>query len=134
MKEDDLREREGTMKDRLIDVRGPGRVGLVTELDILRAYADACRQGAIAPEDDPHISAHMTSDPVTVEGEAFVNTDADPNGYSGGVIPLIADFITDHGIEASVADAWAGELRGLSKSGDYYFTVTKFAFSGMNPH
>lgn len=83
------------------------------------------------------LASEMTSagfTEITVEGEAFVNTDAGPNGYSGGVIPLIADFVTDHGIEASVADAWAAELRGLSKSGDYYFTVTTFAFSGMNPH
>lgn len=48
---------------------GENLVGLVTEVDVLRAYTDACLRGAIAPEDDPSIEQHLALGPVTVEGD-----------------------------------------------------------------
>ncbi len=44
--------------------------GMVTEIDILRAYADACRKGDIGPDDDARIEEHMTREPATIDGEA----------------------------------------------------------------
>ena len=44
--------------------------GLVTEVDVLRAYADACRRDAIQADRDARIEAHMTRDPATINGDA----------------------------------------------------------------
>lgn len=39
--------------------------GIVTEMDVLRAYVRATRTGVVSPKDDPVIGEVMTADPVT---------------------------------------------------------------------
>jgi SAM-dependent methyltransferase len=70
---------------------------------------------------------------VEVEGHAFTNTDAGPDTYSGGIIPLVADFVVDRGIPAEDTAAWRSELEALSAAGRYFFTVTQCCFSGTLP-
>lgn len=70
---------------------------------------------------------------VAVEGHAFVNTDTGPDGYSGGLIPLVEDFVATRGIPVGEAAAWRGELEDLSTAGRYFFTVTQFCFSAVAP-
>jgi len=50
-------------------VQGGDLVGLVTEIDVLRAYTDACRLGSIGPDEDPRIGEHLVLGPVTVEAD-----------------------------------------------------------------
>lgn len=40
-------------------------VGVVTEVDVLRAFVDACAQGRIAKRADAKVSAHMSAEPAT---------------------------------------------------------------------
>jgi len=70
---------------------------------------------------------------VDLEGHAFVNTDAGPDTYSGLVIPLIEQFVGDHGVTADEAVAWRSELDALSEAHEYFFSVTQFCFSAMKP-
>ena len=58
-------------------VQGAEVTGLVTEVDILRAYASACRRGAIVASKVPRVREHMTLDPVTVTGDASADEAAD---------------------------------------------------------
>lgn len=46
---------------------GEELVGIVTEMDILRAYVKATRAGQVAAGDDPVIGEVMTSGPTTIE-------------------------------------------------------------------
>src|SRR5690606_12467247 len=45
-------------------VRGRDLVGILTEGDVLEAYASACRAGALALEDDPPLGLAMTRELV----------------------------------------------------------------------
>jgi len=51
-------------------LRGGALAGLVTEMDVLRAYADACRTGRLAPDAEERIDRYMTREPVTIAGDA----------------------------------------------------------------
>lgn len=44
-------------------------LGVVTEMDVLRAYSDACRRGRVRPADDPPMREVMTRDPLVVGPE-----------------------------------------------------------------
>lgn len=44
--------------------------GLLSEMDVLRGFADARRAGRVAPQDDPPIERRMTRGPLTVAGDA----------------------------------------------------------------
>lgn len=44
--------------------------GIVTEVDVLKAYSRACRRGLIGPSTDPRIDQHMTHNPITVQRDA----------------------------------------------------------------
>lgn len=70
---------------------------------------------------------------VDVEGHAFTNTDAGPDTYSGGIIPLVEDFVVGRGMPVEEAAAWRSELEMLSASDRYFFTVTQFRFSAAVP-
>jgi SAM-dependent methyltransferase len=70
---------------------------------------------------------------VRVQGHAFVNTNAGPDTYSGGVIPLIESFVADHGISAAEAARWRSELHALSDERRYFFSVTQFCFTAFTP-
>jgi SAM-dependent methyltransferase len=71
---------------------------------------------------------------VRMQGHAFVNIDSGPDGYSGSIIPLVSDYVTANGIGTSEAAEWARELHGLSESGTYYFSLTKFVFDAQKPN
>lgn len=51
-------------------LRDASVAGLITEVDILRAYADACRRGHVTPDQDSRIQEHMTHGPTTIDGDA----------------------------------------------------------------
>ncbi len=70
---------------------------------------------------------------VETHGHAFVNTDNSLDGYSGAVIPLIADFATANNVSAKEAVSWSNELQELSRNGEYFFTITKFVFDARRP-
>ena len=70
---------------------------------------------------------------VETHGHAFVNTDNSLDGYSGAIIPLITDFVTANSVSVQEAAAWSEELQELSRQGKYFFTVTKFVFTGRKP-
>ncbi len=103
--------------------------------------ADAARMGNVLRVWDEHLAhpslpqrlaSEMTDAGfvnIQMEGHAFVNTDAGPDAYSGGIIPLVEDFVAGHGVPAEEAAAWRRELEALSDAGRYFFTVTQFCFS-----
>ena len=70
---------------------------------------------------------------VETHGHAFVNTDNSLDGYSGAVIPLIADFAAANNVSAKEAASWSDELQELSRNDEYFFTVTKFVFNARRP-
>ncbi len=51
-------------------LRGDELVGVMTDVDIMGAYAQACRSGRIPAEEDTPISDHMTPAPRTIEPDA----------------------------------------------------------------
>ncbi len=51
-------------------VRGEELVGVMTDADVLGAYAQACRGGRIPPEEDTPISDHMTPAPRSIAPDA----------------------------------------------------------------
>ncbi len=51
-------------------VDGGRLVGIVTEMDVLRAYADACRHGLLTAREDTALRRHMTPSPATIEADA----------------------------------------------------------------
>ena len=85
----------------------------------------------------PRTLAHDITDggfiDVETRGHAFVNTDSGPDGYSGALIPLITDFATANSVSVKEAGSWSDELQELSHKGKYFFTVTKFVFTGRKP-
>ncbi len=106
---------------------------------------DAARMGKVLRVWDEHL-AHATLPQwlasemtdagfvnIQVEGHAFVNTDAGPDAYSGGVIPLVADFVAEHGVPAEEAAEWRLELEALSNASRYFFSVIQFCFSATKP-
>lgn len=68
---------------------------------------------------------------ITVEGHSFVNTDNGLDGYSGAVTDLIADYVTSQGIDSLEVDQWSEEQDELSRTGDYFFSLTKFVFTAI---
>lgn len=65
---------------------------------------------------------------VEVEGHPFVNASDSLDGYSGALIPLIADFVHDRGVDAADIQDWSNDLHTISGSGEYFFSLTKFVF------
>jgi ubiquinone/menaquinone biosynthesis C-methylase UbiE len=70
---------------------------------------------------------------IRPQGHVFVNTDAGPDGYSGTLLPLVADFVSTHGVTPHDAEAWKEDVRSLEATGRYFFAVTKFCFSATRP-
>jgi acetoin utilization protein AcuB len=53
-------------------VRGGALVGILTETDVLRVFADACRYGRLDGEADPPVSERMVHHPVVLEPGATI--------------------------------------------------------------
>ncbi|MGI9648854.1 MAG: methyltransferase domain-containing protein [Acidimicrobiia bacterium] len=70
---------------------------------------------------------------VAARGHAFVNRDVGPDSYSGGIVPLVEDYVAGRGITADEAHEWRAELRELSEAGRYFFSVVQFCFAATRP-
>ena len=83
-----------------------------------------------------HLAAAMTDTgfvDIRSEGHVFLNTNADPDAYSRSLLPLIADFVTGHGVTIQEAAAWMEDIDYLDAAGRYFFAVTKFCFAATRP-
>lgn len=88
----------------------------------------------------PTLPQHLAADlagtgfiDIRTDGHVFLNTNAGPDAYSCSLIPLISDFVAEHGITAQAAATWTHDLRNLDAAGRYFFAVTKFCFSATRP-
>jgi arsenite methyltransferase len=85
---------------------------------------------------DPHLprrlirllaNAGLTDD--LCEVVPIVNARSYENTYSAGMVELIADFVPDRqGLTQADADAWSEDLKDLSNSGDYFFSLSRYLF------
>jgi len=67
---------------------------------------------------------------VEMQGHAFATRELDPQTYGGYLIPLIRNYVVEHGVvSADEAEAWADEQFDLARDGRFYFTVTQFCFA-----
>jgi hypothetical protein len=71
---------------------------------------------------------------VAVTGDASVNANLDPDGYSSGLLPIVADFAEQHGHPPELVDPWVGDLETLANIGRYFFSITKFPFPATSPN
>jgi arsenite methyltransferase len=57
------------------------------------------------------------------------NAEFDPNTYSNRIIDLIVPFVVGRsGITQNEAEAWARELRGCGRDGEYFFSLNRYFF------
>lgn len=71
---------------------------------------------------------------VRTEGHTFVNTDAGIDGYGGGVMKFIEDFVPGHrGVSKAEAGAWRAELEALDAASRFFFVCTQFCFTATKP-
>lgn len=79
---------------------------------------------------------------VSVQGHAFCTAAFDPQSYGGGVVPQIAAFAVGRGstlmgaggpIAEEESASWLAELRTLDARGAFFFAVTQFCFTAVNP-
>jgi hypothetical protein len=67
---------------------------------------------------------------VEMQGHVFATRELDPQTYGGYLIPLIRNYVVEHGVVgAGEAQAWADEQYELASDGRFYFTVTQFCFT-----
>jgi SAM-dependent methyltransferase len=67
---------------------------------------------------------------VEMQGHVFATRELDPQTYGGYLIPLIRNYVVEHGVvSADEAQAWADEQFELARDGRFYFTVTQFCFA-----
>jgi ubiquinone/menaquinone biosynthesis C-methylase UbiE len=70
---------------------------------------------------------------VQAQGHVFLNTDAGPDAYSASLLPLVAEFVSTHGVSEHDAQAWMEDINSLEAAGQYFFSITKFCFSATRP-
>jgi arsenite methyltransferase len=78
---------------------------------------------------------------VEIQGHVFSTVAFDPETYGGAVVPNIAAFVVGRGamlmgpgpITEDDARAWVDELRRLDADGAFYFAVSQFCFTAINP-
>jgi hypothetical protein len=79
------------------------------------------------------LGAHMSDAgfaDVEMQGHVFATRELDPQTYGGYLIPLIRNYVVEHGVVgAGEAQAWADEQYELARDGRFYFTVTQFCFA-----
>lgn len=127
----------------------PGGRALVvdTDLDSLvwhvqdRARAD--RVLAAWAEHCPHphlprtLSGRLARAGLDVEASwamPILNAAFHPNTFSNRIIDLIAAFVVGRrGVSAADAQAWAEDLRGCGRAGDYFFSLNRYVFQARKP-
>jgi hypothetical protein len=57
----------------------------------------------------------------------------DPSSFSGGVIGTTRDSAVRQGVPPAEAEAWAADLRGRTRDGDYFFSVNRYLFTAEKP-
>lgn len=62
-----------------------------------------------------------------------LNADFDPDTYSARHIEIVADYVTRHGIDVNEAAAWADDLHKRAEFGDYFFSLSRYAFTSLKP-
>ena len=71
---------------------------------------------------------------IEVAGHVFATDFLDPESYAGILAPLIQGFIVERaGFDPEEAEAWAAEQRELDASGEFFFAVVQFCFTGRRP-
>jgi arsenite methyltransferase len=65
------------------------------------------------------------------EAFAILDTDGDPRSYSAHQIEHLGASAS--GVPAEEVEAWAADLRGLARSGDYFFSVNRYVFVAVKP-
>ena len=67
---------------------------------------------------------------VAMKGHVFATSELDPETYGGYLVPLIRNYVVEHGlVSGEEAQAWSDEQYDLASDGRFYFTVTQFCFS-----
>lgn len=65
----------------------------------------------------------------SIETVAIVNALFDADTYSGGMMPVIAEFVVRHGgVEESYARAWLDDLLALRNRGESFFSLDRYLF------
>lgn len=60
----------------------------------------------------------------------LLNPEYDQNTYSAAHLPIIADFVVEHGgIKRSEADAWQQDLANLGNQQLYFFSLNRYQFA-----
>jgi arsenite methyltransferase len=79
---------------------------------------------------------------VAAQGHAFCTTAFDQQSYAGGVVPQIAAYAVGRGstlmgaggpITEEESASWLAELRALDARGAFFFAITQFCFTAVNP-
>jgi ubiquinone/menaquinone biosynthesis C-methylase UbiE len=79
---------------------------------------------------------------VAAHGHSFCTAAFDPQTYGGGVLPQIAAFAVGRGstlmgaggpITEEESTSWLAELRALDARGEFFFAITQFCFTAVNP-
>ena len=62
-----------------------------------------------------------------IHGHSIINTRLGDDTYSQGIMEMMANFVRKHSRKTGPqADAWLGDLRGLDRQGEYFFSSTRF--------
>jgi ubiquinone/menaquinone biosynthesis C-methylase UbiE len=103
----------------------------------MRRVLDAWDQHLTDPFLPRTLSGHLRDagfDDVEMQGHVFATSELDPETYGGYLVPLIRNYVVEHGlVAAELADAWQAEQRQLAGDGRFYFTVTQFCFTATRP-
>lgn len=72
---------------------------------------------------------------ISAAGHTFATTEASPETFGAGLIPLIESFVAGRdGISPDDARAWAAEQRRRGADGDFFFCCTQFCFTATVAH
>ncbi len=62
-----------------------------------------------------------------------VETSYDPASVSAVLMQFIVGYVVSQGMAEDEAEAWAADLRGLGSSGEYFFSLNEYIFTGEKP-
>lgn len=101
--------------------------------DILELWEDHVAHPRLPQELGPLLrKAGFEEEPLTTL--TFVDRALDPGRYSYWQVGFIEAFLAGHpGARADRTRAWSGELRELATSGEYFFSLGRYAFTLRKP-
>lgn len=95
---------------------------------MLEAWNRHCAQPTLPRVLGPKL-ARMNFHIETIESVSIVNTLFDADNYSGGMMPLIAEFAVRHGgVEEFDARAWLDDLTERRARGESFFSLDRHLF------